>query len=1093
MTMFSKINTGRFSVLLAAMLLFSAVEAGAQSRLTVTGTVYDSDGEPLPGAAVMEQGTNNGTITDLDGKYSIEVRSSESVLVFNSLSFMTEDRKVGNQSIINIEMQDDALSLTESVVTGYGRTVTKDKLTAAISKVSGEVLESGVRSNALSALAGTVTGVRVATTSGQPGSSPSIVIRGGAALDGTGTPLYVIDGVQRDNMDDINSNDIESIEILKDAAATALYGAKANAGVVLVTTKSGHVGKAEISFKANVGLNYLRKTNEFLEADDYLYYLRLAAHRSGNDAALSAAGPYGTGNDYYADGNSSAAGVYSTMFLTDENSFLLDQGWKSMTDPITGKTIIYDEFTPSEVSVRPMALTQDYNISASGGNEKGKYYASLGYYDETGFPVVSGYDRISFVTNGSYKITGWLESVSSLKFSRANSTQVSDYIGGGEANFFGIMFSAPPTMRQYNLDGDPVICTTNWENGNWEAAQDSFYRRNTNYKFSMSQGLNFTITDHLTVKLNGMWYFNLSEQEKFNKTYITNPGKYNSDRKASAGYSRMLSQTYNAIVNYSNSWNDHNLDVTAGYEFYDKYNFGLSAGGQGSDSDDFISLGYIDKTEDKNISAISMNSTHVNERSMSVFGNVSYDWMGKYLFSFSARYDGYSKLVNNKWGFFPGVSAAWNIHKEDFMASSRNWLTSLKLRAGYGQNGNVNILAGAYDLQGSYDKTGVYNGDYGILIDTLPYPDLRWEKTTSVDAAVEAVLWNRLSLSLGAYNKVTSDLLASVPFPSSAGVGNQYTNNGSVRNRGIEFEFDATLFRNRDWKVSLGGNATYMRSKILTLPDNGNENNRQGGSQIYDAAGNLIWVGGYQEGQEYGSVYAFQMVDIVRSQEDLQNYAWYVDTTPSSGTIYGPAVWNTLTAEEQARGQQLQPGDAVFHDVNGDNTIDDYDKVRMGNTIPRWVGGFNFSVDWKGLSLYARFDYAADYVACNSRKQYYMALSQGTFNTLKESKDTWSEDNPDATYPILMYADTQNRNNYRMSNIFYDESSYLCAREIALSWSLPKKWVKAIKMQDLTLSVTGQNLFYITGSSLYNPEYGVNGNGGYSIPRTVFFGVKATF
>lgn len=235
------------------------------------------------------------------------------------------------------------------------------------------------------------------------------------------------------------------------------------------------------------------------------------------------------------------------------------------------------------------------------------------------------------------------------------------------------------------------------------------------------------------------------------------------------------------------------------------------------------------------------------------------------------------------------------------------------------------------------------------------------------------------------------------------------------------------------------------------------------------------------------------MVDIVRSQEDLQNYAWYVDTTPSSGTIYGPAVWNTLTAEEQARGQQLQPGDAVFHDVNGDNTIDDYDKVRMGNTIPRWVGGFNFSVDWKGLSLYARFDYAADYVACNSRKQYYMALSQGTFNTLKESKDTWSEDNPDATYPILMYADTQNRNNYRMSNIFYDESSYLCAREIALSWSLPKKWVKAIKMQDLTLSVTGQNLFYITGSSLYNPEYGVNGNGGYSIPRTVFFGVKATF
>ena len=471
---FNIFNIGRTRLLLVAVLLFSAVAAGAQSGVTVTGTVSDSDGNPLIGAAVMEQGTNNGAVTDIDGKYSIVVRGAGSVLVFNSLSYMTETMTVGDRNVINVALKDDALSLSESVVTGYGRTVSRDKLTAAISKVSGEVLENGVRSNALSALAGTVTGVRVATTSGQPGSSPSIVIRGGAALDGSGTPLYVIDGIQRDNMDDINANDIESIEILKDAAATALYGAKANAGVVLVTTKRGHVGKAEISFKANVGLNYLRKTNEFLSADDYLYYMRLAAHRSGNDALLTSSGPYGTGNDYYADGNAAVEGVYSPMFLSDENAFLLDQGYKAMTDPITGQTIIYNEFTPSEVSVRGMALTQDYNVSASGGNEKGKYYASLGYYDENGFPVVSGYDRISFVTNGSYKITDWLESVSSLNFSRSNSTQVSDYIGGGDANFFGIMFSAPPTMRQYNLDGDPIICTTNWENGNWDAAKDSF-------------------------------------------------------------------------------------------------------------------------------------------------------------------------------------------------------------------------------------------------------------------------------------------------------------------------------------------------------------------------------------------------------------------------------------------------------------------------------------------------------------------------------------------------------------------------------------------------------------------------------------------
>ena len=754
------------TVLAVVLALFSAAVAGAQGRFTVTGKVSDASGKPMVGVTIIEQGTTNGTTTGLDGTYSLVVKDDRSVLQFSSLGYTSQSVTVGSKNEIDVSLSEDAINMSEVVVTGYGRTVTKDKLTAAISKVSSDVLEKGVRSNALTALAGTVTGVRIASTTGQPGAAPSIIIRGGAALDGTGSPLYVIDGVQREDMNDINANDIESIEILKDAAATALYGARANAGVVLVTTKRGRVGRAEISFKANVGLNYLRKTNEFLEADDYLYYLRLASYRSGNIAALSAAGPFGTGNVLSADGNKSAEGVYSPMFLSDENAYLLKQGYKSMIDPITGKTIIYSEFTASDASVRDLALTQDYNISASGGNDRGRYYASLGYYDESGFPVISYYKRLSFVTNGSYKITPWLESTSSLNFSRSDSRQVSDYIGGGEANFFGIMFSAPPTMRHYNPDGEEIIPTTNWENGNWDAAKSSFYRRNTNYRFTMNQGLNFRLTDHITLKLNGMWYFNMYEKEKFNGTYLVNPGTSNSDHAASASYSRMLSQTYNAIAGYENSWNDHNLSVIVGYEFYDKYNFGLSAGGQGSDFDDLPSLGYIDKTEDKNISKISMNSTHTRERSMSFFGNASYDWKGKYLFSFSARYDGYSKLVNNKWGFFPGVSAAWNIHKEKFMEGTSRWLSSLKLRAGYGQNGNVNILAGAYDLQGNYGKTGNYEDEYGILINKLPYPDLRWEKTTSVDVAVEASFWNRLRVSVGAYNKLTSDLLAEVPFPA---------------------------------------------------------------------------------------------------------------------------------------------------------------------------------------------------------------------------------------------------------------------------------------------------------------------------------------
>lgn len=1066
----------------------------AQGKKEVYGSVSDSYGAPIPGVTVYERGTSNGTVTDASGTYSISLKGEKSVLVFSSLSYVTVEVDCAGKSVVDVKMKDDVLSLNEVVVTGYGQTVSKDKLTAAISKVTEDEIGRGAHSNALSSLSGTVTGVRISTTSGQPGTSPSIIIRGGAALNGTGTPLYIIDGVQKPNLSDINNNDIESIEILKDAAATALYGAKANAGVVLVTTKQGHEGKAEISFKANVGMNWLRNTSDFLDGADYLYYLRLAAYRSGNIASLSAPGPYGTGNVYEADGNESAEGVYSTMFLTDENSFLLGQGYKSMTDPITGKTIIYNEFSSKDVSVRDMAVTQDYNISASGGNNKGRYYASIGYYDEKGFPVVSSYSRISLMGKASYKLTDWLESKTSVNFSKSGDSKVSDYISGGEKNFFGIMYSAPPTMRQYNLDGDPIYCTTNWENGNWAEAMDFFYRRHDNYRLTVTEGLDFNLTKHLSLKLNGMWYMNITETEKANKKYISKPGIWNSDRGVTDSYSRRLDQTYNALLGYENSWNDHNLNVIVGFEFWDKNTYGFSAYGQGADSDDFISLGYFDKTQQNNITKISMNSTHTRERSMSFFGNIMYDWKGKYLLSFSARYDGYSKLVNNKWGFFPGVSAAWNIHKENFMHGSADWLSSLKLRVGFGQNGNVNILAGAYDLQGNYGKTGNYNGEYGILINKLAYPDLRWEKTTSTDIALEAVFWNRLSISAGFYNKLTSDLLASVPFPSSSGVGSQYTNNGSVRNRGVELEAQATLFKDRNWNIKMGVNATYMRSKIISLPDNGNENNRQGGSQVYDPeTGELIWVGGYQEGQEYGVAYGFKMMDIVSSNEDLAKYAWYKDTTPSSGTIYGPGIWETLTKDEQSKGQLLQPGDAVFFDVNKDGTVDKYDLVYMGNTVPRWVGGINLSIEWKGLSLYAKFDYAGDYVAFNSRKKWYMGLAQGTFNTIKESKDTWSEQRPDAKYPILMYADGKYRNNYRASDIFYEDSSYLCARDISLSYTLPQKWCKSMKMKSLTFSVSGQNLFYVTKSTLYSPEYGAEETGGYGIPRTLLFGIKATF
>ena len=1049
----------------------------AQVEQTVSGVVKDVAGEPLIGVSVLEVGTSNGAITDLDGKYTLTLTKSKSVLAFSYIGYVQQNIHVDGRKNITVVMKDDAIGLQEVIVTGYGKTVTKDKLTAAISKVSSEVLEKGVRSNPLTALAGTVTGVRVTQTSGQPGAGPSIQVRAGASLNGSGSPLYIIDGVQKDDMNDINSNDIESIEVLKDAAATALYGARANNGVVLVTTKSGHVGKTTVTLNVNIGKGFARDNYDFMNARDYLYWERMAAKR--------------TGNDITADGNKSSNGIYSTSILTDKNKYLLDYGWQSMKDPASDNYLLFKETDFMKLNTQD-AWTQDYNVSFSGGNDKGKYYSSIGYYDETGFPLESGYQRLSFNLNGEYKIKSWLKASGFVNFSRSETNP--NYMS--DANFWSVVAAAPPTFKGANLDGTVITLLNNTQNANWNEMKNYYYRRNTAYKTTLGTSFQVDLMKGLSLKLSGMWYLWMKETESFDKELPTAPGKLNSNRKASATYARKLDQTYNAILNYNVSFGDHNVSAVGGFEMIDKYNYGLSASGQGATSDDFIGLQFTAPLDANGKSTRNMSTTHTQERIMSGFLNATYDYKSKYLFSFSGRYDGYSKLVDNRWGFFPGVSAAWNVYREEFMEKYLDIFSNMKVRMGYGQNGNVNGI-GLYELQGSYGTAGNYNGIYGLLIDDIAYPGLRWEKTTSFDTAIELGLFNKVDLTVGYFNKKTTDLIANVPLASSSGVGSMTTNNGAVRSQGMELEVNYRIFDRKDFKWNIGANITFVKSKILQLPDNGNENNRQGGTEVYKGKGSneTVWKGGIQEGQSYGDIYGFKMMGVVRDEADLANYAYYVDKIPSK-PVYGPAAYAQLTVEQQKNAQQLAPGDAVWYDVNGDGTIDTYDQVKLGNEIPKWMGGFNTSVTWKGLTLFARFDYALGYKKWNSGYQYFMGITSGHFNVPDLAKKTWTEDNPGAELPVLMTNDTNFKKNYtRNTSLFWEDASYLCAREISLSYDLPSQWTKKALMDKVTVTLTGQNLFYITDNRLYTPEYGTTSGdkGGYALPKTVLMGLKVMF
>ena len=718
-------------ILLLMLCLFCSIGAMAQTK-TITGVVSDAAGEPIIGASVVEVGTTNGTITDIDGKFVLNMNPDGKIRV-SYIGYQVQTIDLKGKTSFRIQMKEDSEMLEEVVVTGYGGKQLRTKVTNSISKVKEETLKQGLYSNPGQALSGAVAGLSVSQTSGNPGSTPTLVLRGGTNFDGSGSPLILIDGQVRSSLSDINPDDIESMEVLKDAGATAIYGARANDGVILVTTKRGKSGRAEVNLKAKFGLNYFKNSYEFLDAGDYIYWMRMGyknaymgdmKHPDGSVvkawsslSSLTSATPYGTGNAYFAsdgvtplDGNKTSSAIWSTMKYTDNLAFLLDQGWQTMIDPIYGDKLIYKNTDIADFNVQTPAFSQDYNLSVSGGNEKGNYYAGLGYNKSDGTAYGNWYKRITFTFNADYKLKEWLTSSSSFNFADATwnglpATQTA------EANYFSRCLSLPPTFRGYNADGE-ILLGPNSGDGNQQYNFDKFVRDQNTDKFTMNQSFTVNFMKGLSLKLGAIWYYQEEKDESFNKDYLSSPGNKVTSRSTSAYYDRTLDQTYNAVLNYNYQINkDHYLDAMAGFEYYDSYNKGFNASGSGAPTDDFMDLQYTSKEEGKR----SIDSWHSRQRIMSFFGRVNYDYQSKYLLSLVLRKDGYSKLAKeNRWGVFPGVSTGWVFSKEKFMANTSDILSFGKLRASFGLNGNVNKnFVGNYTVQGSYGSN-TYNGATGF-------------------------------------------------------------------------------------------------------------------------------------------------------------------------------------------------------------------------------------------------------------------------------------------------------------------------------------------------------------------------------------------
>lgn len=1072
----------------------------------VRGTVTDEEGNPLPGVTIVIDGTTIGTTTDVDGFYTLQNVSSEAVLVYSFVGFETERRVVEDRTEINVVMVEARLALDEVVVVGYGE-MSRERVSTSISSLDQDVMENLVTGTPGSALQGTIPGLRVQQGTGQPGSVPSIIMRGGASISSPQSPLVVVDGVVR-HMNDLNTEDIKSIHVLRDAAATAIYGARANSGVILIQTHRGEVGQTEVRYNYDTGINNQRDDHEYMNAEQYLHFQRLSVMRRRLQSA-----PGGV-NVHHPD-DTDQQGFTRPEFYdhrriddTNRDQFqdFLDEGWQWMLDPVHGDeihaykdTIIFRDYTRSLIDevYNMNARTHRHNLSFSGGDSRGRFASSLNYYTEDGLIVDTYYKRLSGRIRGSYNVLDNLEVEGSLDLSYREQPS---YLISNATYRARIMW---PTWNPWNEDGSPRAGPqTSQSYGNpafWKQVWD---RRDNATRSTVSMGARWRVIPELRIEAKGTVYFIDGFNEFFQNRYEGETGVVNDARPASASTNRHIQMQHNLNVDYTKSFGNHNVSLLVAGEYLDWQSLYLSAAGRGAPTDDI-------KTLNSAVEYTSISSSRSGYRMLSSINRLNYDYDNRYLFTAVLRMDGTSQLADNRWGTFPGFSAGWNMHREDFFAASpiSNVVSYLKPRISYGINGNIAGI-GRYETQGSYGFQTRYNQEASALNTGLINRGLLWEKSITLDGGVEFGLFNeRITAELTYFNRKNTDLLTNLSLPHYTGFGSFRTNLGDYQNRGFEASANILILTQQDgFNWNLGVNASYVRNEILRLPENDQENNRQGGYQIYSPdAGEVIWVGGLQEGGQIGDMIAYRAIRVLRDWDDVwETIPNRVDEVLWSGTAYGPEIYASIPEEERSNKFPIQPGDIYWEDMDGNDTIDTRDQFVIGNAYPDWTGGFSSSMSYGNFRLYARFDFAMGHTIYNHYKMALMGNIIGHMNATTDVLDTWTEENKDAKYPAYSHGDypmlnykkggfhTTNMNQH--SSQMYERGDYLCVRELTLSYTLPQSIVGRIGAQSVRANVTGQNLHYFTESTVWNPEYGGSyGYGRYPLPRTVVLGLQISF
>ena len=1053
---------------------------------SVTGQVKGPNGLPLVGVTVLIDGTMVGTTTDASGNFRIRAKSGDT-LVFSYIGYDERREKVGVRTEIDVTLAESSTLVNEVVVIGYG-TQSRRTLSTAISKVSGEVFDNAPAATVGDALKGRVAGLHVQTSNAIAGESPRMMIRGGSSITMGNDPIYIVDGALREDLTGINTNDIESMEVLKDAASASIYGARASNGVILVTTKKGSLAKGpQIVFDLQLGCSSPSRKWDFMNAREYISFLRPVISKAYANGIEHNAKTMLSGPNAYGTGNTAPNANYSTRYL--DYGQPVPAGYQWMYDPLDANKVIIFTDTDWQSQWFTDAFWHKEYIGVNGGTDKLKYAASVSYHGDDGMVAMSSYKVFTLHGSTSFKITKNLEASTTFDLSRQKKHPLID-------NYYqaiGRGIIAAPTAREFDDNGDWCQLSSN---GNAHSAgwYESFYdREQAINRASGTFGLKWNITDGLTAFAQYN-YFDNSYRGSYYAYGERNgtPNNVSLERNTTETREQTIRDIFTAHLNYNKTFRDvHTLNVTGGYEYMSQNYWKVKANAKGASSDDVPVLG--------SGSIFTASNQDEKQAMISYFARASYNYDDRYIVSGTFRADGSSKFaVGNQWGYFPAGSVAWVISEEPFWRNAKKTANTFKLRASYGQTGNNGI--GLYDTYGSYNSAYQYNGMSTTTTGEMPNSNLTWESTTQVNAGLDMGLADdRVRVSFDYYDKVTRNLLFDVTLPNTTGYGSVVSNVGKVRFYGVDLAISSVNISRGDFTWTTDFTYNFNMNKVLKLPDNGNVRNRMDGITIGDGS----QFGGIAEGERMGRIYGYKVDHIIETQAD------------ADAAMYDASSRGYRRSDRRQIAGRKDIGDyewvnrAGSTQRDGRDIINEEDQFLLGYATPHSTGGIGNTFRYRNWSLNIYMDYALGHSIQNEMQMRYFMATMGNcnWNLVNDVKQCWSQPGDKTKYARFTANDPDwgNRNFSRMSDVFVEKGDYLCIRDISLSYKLPVRWTSRLGMKDVTLTVSGNTLYYWTAVHGVSPEAATTGGlynsastyatgfSPYPPARKILFSAKFTF